>query len=93
MTKRSRSPRRSAAEASTKAFNTERKPGAVISTFRILTALEAEAGEVWREGVRGVMRFRICSVKNDAIYIQEPRISKTSIKKERNKNKPKAISI
>ena len=69
MTKRSRSPRMSAAEASTKAFNTERKPEAVISTFRILTALEAEAGEVWREGVRGVMRFKICSVKNDAIYM------------------------
>jgi hypothetical protein len=68
LTKRSRSPRKSAAEASTKVFNTERKPGAVISTFRILSALEAEEGEVWREGVRGVMRFKICSVKNDAIY-------------------------
>ena len=73
LTKRSRSPRRSAAEASTKEFNTERKPGAIISTFRILTwpfepALEAEVGELWRDGVRGVMRFKICSVKNDAIY-------------------------
>ena len=63
-------------EASTKAFNTERKPGAVISTFRILTVLEAEAEVVWREGVRGVMRFKICSVKNEAIYTGNPELVK-----------------
>ena len=45
LTKRSRSPRRSTVEASNKVLSTERKPGAVKSTFRILTVL-AEEGEV-----------------------------------------------
>lgn len=96
MTKRSRwfktlPPRRSAVEASTKAFNTERKPGAVMSTFRKLTwpALEAEVGEVWREGVRGVMRFKICSVKNDAIYIRIQNQQNIHHKRERVKTNQK----
>lgn len=63
----SSSPRILVGEASTKAFNTERKPGAVISTFRVLTSRFKPGLEVWREGVRGVMKFKICRVKNEAI--------------------------
>jgi len=55
--------------ASTKAVKTLLSPGAVISTLRGAWGAESEVDEEWLclDGVRGVMKLRICKIKKDVI--------------------------
>jgi hypothetical protein len=56
-------------EASTKGCRTGHIAGAVMSTFwTLIPATCGLACVLVLDGVKGVMRFRICRIKNKAIY-------------------------